>query len=213
MLSILWEYSKKCKVFLTVNCNSRLIFWGRFNAINFKVLQPKLLSHLFVNEYIHGRRSLKWFGGARNFCPKNDLMHRILPKKSIGFFVQNEVISKRKKGHVDTDCFIYFVVCCWFPKERARERRVWMGMLNILGGQNWPKHMKLPKSLMKIAKKIWNCPKFWLAINTLKPRGGPVPPPPPPTPLNTSKTFLICCSGKVMTIVMPNVIQYFIMFF
>ena len=28
MLSILWEFSKKPKVFLTANCNSWLIFWG-----------------------------------------------------------------------------------------------------------------------------------------------------------------------------------------
>ena len=37
--------------------------------------------------------------GAPNFCPKNDLMHCILPEKSIGFFAQIEVISEKQNNN------------------------------------------------------------------------------------------------------------------
>ena len=35
--------------------------------------------------------------GAPNFCPKNDLMHQVLHEKSIGFSIEIEVFSKKKK--------------------------------------------------------------------------------------------------------------------
>ena len=53
----------------------------------------------------HGRRSSKWFGGAPNFSPKNDLMHWVLHEKSIGFSVEIEVFSKKKGFHWNWDGF------------------------------------------------------------------------------------------------------------
>ena len=46
----------------------------------------------------HGRRSSKWFGGATNFCPKNDLMHGVSLSKLGQFYsAQIKVFSKKKK--------------------------------------------------------------------------------------------------------------------
>ena len=42
--------------------------------------------------------------------------------------------SPKKKGHLDTDSSISFLLLCWFPKKKGSEIGVWVGMLNILGG-------------------------------------------------------------------------------
>ena len=62
--------------------------------------QPKCRIRKIPHFYLfwdHGRRSSIWFGGAPNFCPKNDLMHWVLHEKSIGFSVQIKKCSQKKK--------------------------------------------------------------------------------------------------------------------
>ena len=68
-------------------------------------------------------------------------------EKSIGFAVQIQVIFKKKekKGHL----FISYFSVGFQKKGKEREKGVWVGMLNILRGQNCPKSMKLPKILTR----------------------------------------------------------------
>ena len=105
------------------------------------------------------------------FCPKNQLgflsKFRWSPKK-----------KKKERSSIYFYCSIYFLLFCWFSKkEKGRERGVWMGMLNILGGGKIAQKIwNRPKFWHKIAQKIWNCPKFWHTIDTLKPSGGSAPP-------------------------------------
>ena len=96
----------------------------------------------------HGRRSSKWFGGAPNFFPKNDLrnfarkinwspeffcLNKILSLRLVDFSVQIRVISKKKK----------FIVSIWSSFLSS------MLISKKSVEQNCPKNMKLPKILTR----------------------------------------------------------------
>ena len=106
----------------------------------------------------HGRRSSKGFGGAPNFCPKNDLFHWICPKKRSVFLSKLRWPQKKKKIHCNWDGFMNMKL----PKVLT---------------QTYPKNMKLPKFLTQNCPNNMKLPKISRAIDTLKPSGGPVPPP------------------------------------
>ena len=152
--------------------------------------------------YSHGRRSSRWFGEHQSFAQK--MTWFIHSENALGFHwnwdgfpVRIKVISKKKRVFNEIETAFLFKLR-WFPTEK---RGVCVCMLKkILRGQNCPKNMKLPKTLTQNCPKnikslkilTQNCPnnmklpKFWRAIDTLKPSGAA---PPPPTPMPTALQY------------------------
>ena len=73
----------------------------------------------------HGRRSSKWFGGAANFCPKNDLMHCVSLSKLRRFFLPKLRCSpKKKKKKVFPEIWTVFPVQMKvFSKKKKKKKR------------------------------------------------------------------------------------------
>ena len=76
---------------------------------------------------------------------------RCSPKKiftNIETIFQSKLRRSQKRSSIYFYFSIYFLLFCWLPKK-GKGGGGWVGILNILGGQNCPKHMKLPKILMR----------------------------------------------------------------
>ena len=94
-------------------------------------LKKKNISHLFINSsacrlnFVHGRRSSKWFGGAANFCPKNDLMHCVSLSKLRRFFLPKLRCSPKKKKKRSSLRFERFFQSKWRCSPKKKKGLPW----------------------------------------------------------------------------------------
>ena len=90
----------------------------------------------------HGRRSSKWFGGAANFCPKNDLMHCVSLSKLRRFFLPKLRSSPKTKKKVFTETeTVFWQWCAQISRLFAQINRPFariFDVLNRMGGDRPP---------------------------------------------------------------------------
>ena len=87
------------------------------------------------------------------FCPnKGDLKNKNKKTRSSlilgSFFLQTEMISKKKVISTQIVLFIFYFSTGFQKKRKGREKGVYLGMMNILGGKNcpnYPENIKLPE--------------------------------------------------------------------
>ena len=117
-------------------------------------------------------------GGAPKFCPKNDLIHSFGKSSRFSlklgrFFCPNWGVLKKKKRVFNEIETVFLSKLRWFPTEKKGGLRAHAE--ENLQGTKLPKKYEIVQKTLnraKIAQIIWNCPKFWRAIDTLKPSGG-----------------------------------------